>query len=121
MANKLLFQNNKNYDSITIIDFGYSITSGTSQVGVPKFQRDAVWDERRYEILWDSILRGFPIGAFIVAKANDKKAFKNYSTSKADQMDKYDKYQVLPVRVIYRTPGLVTFPPKTDPHVKLER
>jgi hypothetical protein len=33
---------------------------------LPSFQRDAVWDERRVELLWDSLMRGMPIGNFIV-------------------------------------------------------
>lgn len=34
---------------------------------LPSFQRDAVWDEERVELLWDSLLRGIPIGNLIVA------------------------------------------------------
>ncbi len=36
---------------------------------VPSLQRGAVWNPGQVELLWDSILRGFPIGAFVVCKA----------------------------------------------------
>lgn len=35
-------------------------------VGLPSLQRGAVWDAGQIELLWDSILRGFPIGALVV-------------------------------------------------------
>lgn len=37
---------------------------------LPAIQRSAIWKVRQIEELWDSILRGFPIGAFIIAPAN---------------------------------------------------
>lgn len=33
---------------------------------VPKFQRGLVWDPSQIELLWDSLLRGFPVGSFVV-------------------------------------------------------
>ena len=33
-------------------------------VEVPALQRGLVWEPHQVELLWDSILRGFPIGAF---------------------------------------------------------
>src|SRR5207253_3640648 len=36
---------------------------------LPAFQRDAVWDEERGELLWDSLLRGIPLGNLIVARS----------------------------------------------------
>lgn len=38
---------------------------------IPKVQRGLVWDSTRCEVLWDSILRGFPIGAISVRPTND--------------------------------------------------
>jgi hypothetical protein len=35
--------------------------------GVPSLQRGAVWDAQQIEFLWDSIMRGFPIGGLVVA------------------------------------------------------
>ena len=35
------------------------------EVDIPALQRGLVWSPRQVELLWDSILRGFPIGAFV--------------------------------------------------------
>jgi uncharacterized protein with ParB-like and HNH nuclease domain len=32
---------------------------------LPSFQRDAVWDKERVELLWDSLLRGIPLGNLV--------------------------------------------------------
>ena len=45
-----------------------AVNSATPELALPSFQRDAVWDERHIEVLWDSILRGFPIGAILLAR-----------------------------------------------------
>ncbi len=49
-------------------DLAAAVNSDTPQLALPSFQRDAVWDERHVELLWDSILRGFPIGAILLAR-----------------------------------------------------
>ena len=36
------------------------------RVDIPALQRGIVWEPRQVEILWDSILRGFPIGSFVI-------------------------------------------------------
>ena len=43
-------------------------TKATSEIiaKVPSLQRGAVWKPGQVELLWDSILRGFPIGAFVL-------------------------------------------------------
>lgn len=49
------------------------MTSGRNDVGtrvsVPVLQRGLVWSPIQNEMIWDSLLRGFPIGSFIVAQA----------------------------------------------------
>lgn len=40
--------------------------SGKKLLTVPNIQRGLVWKPRQIELLWDSILRGFPIGTFTV-------------------------------------------------------
>lgn len=45
-----------------------STSSSTIIARVPSLQRGAVWKAGQVELLWDSILRGFPIGAFVVCK-----------------------------------------------------
>jgi len=37
-------------------------------VGVPALQRGLVWKPQQVELLWDSILRGFPIGSLVICK-----------------------------------------------------
>ena len=37
-------------------------------VQIPSLQRSAVWKQAQVELLWDSIMRGFPIGSFVVSK-----------------------------------------------------
>ena len=42
-------------------------TEGTRLVAaLPSLQRGAVWKPGQVEMLWDSILRGFPVGSFVV-------------------------------------------------------
>lgn len=36
------------------------------KVCIPSLQRGAVWKPEQVELLWDSLLRGFPIGSFII-------------------------------------------------------
>ena len=42
-----------------------------SEVKIPDLQRGLVWKPRQMELLWDSMLRGFPIGSFILSDATD--------------------------------------------------
>lgn len=51
---------------------GWQIDTKPACVGeivadLPALQRSAVWNVRQIEELWDSILRGFPIGAFTIS------------------------------------------------------
>lgn len=38
-----------------------------AKVSLPDLQRGLVWKARQMELLWDSILRGFPIGSFMLS------------------------------------------------------
>ena len=52
---------------------------GSIVAALPALQRGAVWKVEQIEELWDSMLRRFPIGSFIIAQPNDalkKKDFK---------------------------------------------
>lgn len=42
------------------------------RASIPALQRGLVWTPQQNELLWDSILRGFPIGAVVVTKWSDK-------------------------------------------------
>ena len=44
-----------------------SWAGGNSEVTIPALQRGLVWKPEQVELLWDSILRGFPIGSFLLA------------------------------------------------------
>lgn len=39
-------------------------------IRIPTYQRGRVWRPSQVELLWDSILRGFPIGSFILSKSH---------------------------------------------------
>ena len=56
-----------------------SWTSNDSEVLIPALQRGLVWKPRQVELLWDSILRGFPIGSFMLSDiVNNEGAGKYY-------------------------------------------
>ena len=38
------------------------------QVSVPVLQRGLVWDPKQIELFWDSIMRGIPVGSFVICK-----------------------------------------------------
>lgn len=46
-------------------------TQKGSKVMIPAIQRGLVWKPRQVELLWDSILRGFPIGSFMLSDTKD--------------------------------------------------
>ncbi len=43
-----------------------------SDVELPKLQRGFIWKPKQIEDLWDSILRGYPIGSFLFSSAGKK-------------------------------------------------
>ena len=43
-----------------------------SKLTVPNIQRGLVWKSIQMELLWDSILRGFPIGAMLILQRGNK-------------------------------------------------
>ena len=44
-----------------------------SKVKIPELQRGLVWKPAQVELLWDSILRGFPIGSFMLSDVPEDK------------------------------------------------
>ena len=42
------------------------------QIKIPKFQRDFVWSIEKTSKLLDSILKGYPIGTFILWETNER-------------------------------------------------
>jgi len=63
---ELLPQNTqrKYHSLISDIDLG--------RVKIPRFQRDFVWDKARTASLIDSIIKGYPVGTFILWKTNER-------------------------------------------------
>lgn len=51
----------------------WELMSDNSDVILPSLQRGLVWKPRQLELLWDSILRSFPIGSFVIELTADKK------------------------------------------------
>lgn len=51
-------------------------------IAIPALQRGLVWSPLQVEMLWDSILRGFPVGSFVVTDAvgNQSQVTENAST-----------------------------------------
>ena len=60
-----------------------SWTSDESEVLIPALQRGLVWKPRQVELLWDSILRGFPIGSFMLSDIVNKEGLGKYYGSLA--------------------------------------
>ena len=54
--------------SFNLFDLGYDVHSNKI-MDIPNIQRGLVWKPRQIELLWDSILRGFPIGTFTIVKS----------------------------------------------------
>jgi Protein of unknown function DUF262 len=48
-----------------------------AQVGLPALQRGYVWKPKQVETLWDSLLRGFPIGSFLVSENESQESKKD--------------------------------------------
>jgi len=42
---------------------------GENTVSIPALQRGLVWKPKQIELLWDSLMRGIPIGSFVICKA----------------------------------------------------
>lgn len=66
-------------------------TSGDKEVTLPALQRGLVWKPNQVELLWDSILRGFPIGSFLLADVSDEKGKKYYL------MDGHQRYNAISI------------------------
>lgn len=60
---------------------GIQTDSSTIIASIPSLQRGAVWEPQQIEMLWDSIMRGFPIGSIVIAKKIDEQNDKAAITS----------------------------------------
>lgn len=60
---------------------------GDIRAGLPALQRGAVWKVRQIEELWDSILRRFPIGAFIVSPCDPTRGLQSFQHQQPDLLE----------------------------------
>ena len=56
---------------LSIREIGNQATKDGKEISIPAIQRGLVWNAKQVEYLWDSILRGFPVGGFVVLE-NEK-------------------------------------------------
>ena len=61
----------KLYPLYSIAECDLYDSSHASKLRIPNIQRGLVWDPIQVELLWDSILRGFPIGSMLVLHHED--------------------------------------------------
>lgn len=53
-------------------------TSNNSEVTIPALQRGLVWKPSQVELLWDSLLRGFPVGSFMLSDVVEEGSIGKY-------------------------------------------
>jgi len=53
----------------------WQLNPNKESVDLPELQRGFVWKPNQIESLWDSLLRGFPIGSFLLSKDDEGKLF----------------------------------------------
>jgi hypothetical protein len=53
----------------------WQLAPNDSGIDLPELQRGFVWKTNQIEGLWDSLLRGFPIGSFLLSKDGNGKLF----------------------------------------------
>ncbi|MBI5253682.1 MAG: DUF262 domain-containing protein [Euryarchaeota archaeon] len=63
-------------------------------VAIPEFQRGYVWKEKQVKDLFDSLVKGYPIGSFIVWKTNQKMGTRRHLFVKEPKSSN-EKYLVL--------------------------
>lgn len=56
---------------LSIKDIRDQVTREGKEISIPAIQRGLVWNAKQVEYLWDSILREFPVGGFVVLE-NEK-------------------------------------------------
>jgi hypothetical protein len=60
-------------DTFSLQDIAnWQLDTENSNVELPSIQRGFVWKPKQVEDLWDSLLRGYPIGSFLFSKTSNK-------------------------------------------------
>lgn len=57
----------KNYSLKEISQWQKEVSGGETKISLPSLQRGFVWKPNQIEVLWDSIFRGYPIGAILMS------------------------------------------------------
>lgn len=65
------------------------------ELAIPEFQRGYVWKEKQVRDLFDSLVRGYPIGSFIVWRTNEKIGQRHLFNVEARDKVKGEKYFLL--------------------------
>ncbi len=79
---KKLFQDNDTFDFISLKRLAFSYLEDESErIELAGFQRGAAWNSANVEELWDSLLRWFPIGSILLARANEFEGVKSRPVS----------------------------------------
>ena len=63
----------ENYSFYSLENISKWPLSANCEVMLPPLQRGFVWKANQIEALWDSLLRGFPIGSFLLSKSENYK------------------------------------------------
>lgn len=61
---------------------GIDPSSSNIRAGVPSLQRGLVWEPQQIEMLWDSLMRGFPVGALVLSQRIQEQNTKANSIAK---------------------------------------
>ncbi len=70
--------------SVTFSSLMNDIEKGN--IKIPQFQRDFVWSKEKSAKLLDSIIKGYPIGTFILWKTKDElRALRNLGGGRSSQ------------------------------------
>ncbi|MFC2055496.1 DUF262 domain-containing protein [Chloroflexota bacterium] len=82
-----IFSSGESLGSIRVHELVKAMDDKQRKIQLTAFQRDAVWDEDRTEVLWDSIIKKFPIGSFLFARV--KRQVLSQLWVRHPQMDRY--------------------------------
>ncbi|MCK5536134.1 MAG: DUF262 domain-containing protein [Bacteroidales bacterium] len=63
------------------------VPSSEITCGLPSLQRGAVWKANQVELLWDSLMRGFPIGSLVISEKIQGQKTKNLKSSTKKSTD----------------------------------
>ena len=66
------FPSDRRFAFVPLAELADEVNTASPRLLLPTFQRDAVWDEKHVELLWDSLLRDFRFGALLVARPPER-------------------------------------------------